>query len=128
MAQEYGDFMNFGLFVIDDVEASSSDLKKEFKSTKLPQFRSYPNGKEGEEKRKASFEIMIPKGKDMEKIQQTVLEEVIDAYDSDVKNVDEKTYYSLGGQNSRDGKVTILLMYEGYIPFAYRALAANPFL
>ena len=128
LAQEFGDFMNFGLFVIDDVESASSDLKREFKSTKLPLFRSYPNGKEGDEKRKASFEIIIPKNKAMEKIQEVVLDEVIEAFDSDVKNVDEKAYHSLGSANSKDGKVTVLLMYEGYIPFAYRGLAAHPFL
>jgi hypothetical protein len=42
-AQNYGAFMNFGVFVVEDAQAVSNDLKKEFKSTKLPQFRFYPN-------------------------------------------------------------------------------------
>lgn len=60
LAQEYGDFINIGMYVVDDIQASNSDLKKEFKSTKLPIFRYYPNQKEGEAKRSASFNIVLP--------------------------------------------------------------------
>ena len=88
--------MNFGLFVVDDVDAVSADLKKEFKTTKLPQFRFYPNTKKGDNKRKASFEVVIPKTKDMDKIQETILDEIKSNYVSDVKNVSEKVYHSLG--------------------------------
>ena len=60
LAQEYGDFINIAMYVVDDLQASSSDLKKEFKSTKLPLFRYYPNMKIGEDKRTASFNIVLP--------------------------------------------------------------------
>lgn len=48
------------MYVVDDIQESSSDLKKEFKSTKLPVFRYYPNMKEDEAKRSASFNIVLP--------------------------------------------------------------------
>jgi hypothetical protein len=53
--------MNFGLWVIDDVDGKSAELKKELKTTKLPQFRFYPNMVKGAEKREKSFEIYVPK-------------------------------------------------------------------
>ena len=125
----YGDFINFGLYVVEDIDAASADLKKEFKTTKLPQFRFYPNIKKGDDKRKASFEIVFPKTKDMDKIRETVLDEIKGNFISDVKNVSEKVYHSLGAQNSKDGKVTVLLMYEGGtdINFEYQGVAASPY-
>ena len=60
LASEYGDFINVVMYVVDDAQASSSELKSEFKSTKLPLFRYYPNQKEGDSKRQASFNIVLP--------------------------------------------------------------------
>ena len=48
------------MYVVDDAQASSSELKTEFKSTKLPLFRYYPNQKVGDAKRQASFNIVLP--------------------------------------------------------------------
>ena len=64
------------LLVIDDIAESSADLKREFKSAKLPQFRFYPNIKTGQDKRSASFEIVIPNTDNVKKIYETVLEEI----------------------------------------------------
>ena len=36
LAREYGSFINIDLLVIDDLASSSADLKREFKSSKLP--------------------------------------------------------------------------------------------
>lgn len=36
IAKQYNEFMRFGVFVVEDLEAASNDLKKEFKTTKLP--------------------------------------------------------------------------------------------
>ena len=60
LASEYGDFINVVMYVVDDAQASSSELKTEFKSTKLPLFRYFPNQKEGDAKRQASFNIVLP--------------------------------------------------------------------
>ena len=60
IAQEYGDFINVGMYVVDDIQASSSELKKEFKSTKLPIFRYYPNLKKDDAKKSASHNIVLP--------------------------------------------------------------------
>ena len=60
LASEYGDFINVVMYVVDDAQASSSELKTEFKSTKLPLFRYYPNQKVGDAKRQASFNIVLP--------------------------------------------------------------------
>jgi len=81
--------MNFGLFVVEDVQESSSDLKKEFKTTKLPHFRFYPNQKTDSEKRTASFEVMIPKSKDPEEIKEAIDEEIQSNLVTDVKDVSE---------------------------------------
>ena len=62
LARDYGAFMNIALYVIDDVQKSQSDLKKEFKSSKLPHLRFYPNAKTSDDKRANSFEIVLPKG------------------------------------------------------------------
>lgn len=51
LALEFGDFINVVMYVVDDAQASSSELKTEFKSTKFPLFRYYPNQKKGEAKR-----------------------------------------------------------------------------
>lgn len=89
------------MYVVDDVQASSSDLKKEFKSTKLPIFRYYPNMKEDEAKRSASFSIVLPseaynsefESPMKEAIKNQIIQEVQDNYVSDVKEVTEKVYY-----------------------------------
>ena len=47
LAKEYGAFLNVGLYVVEDIAEVSADLKREFKTTKLPQFRFYPNLKTG---------------------------------------------------------------------------------
>ena len=60
LASEYGDFINVVMYVVDDAQASSSELKTEFKSTRLPLFRYYPNQKQGDSKRQASFNIVLP--------------------------------------------------------------------
>jgi len=64
----------------------------------------------------------------MEEVKETVLEELMNGYTTDVKDVSEKVYYSLGAQNSRDGKVTILYMYEGgnQVDFTYKAVSSDP--
>jgi len=53
------------LLVVEDVAESNADLKREFKTAKLPQLRFYPNIKTGQDKRSASFEIILPKTDDM---------------------------------------------------------------
>ena len=97
LAREYGAFMNIGLFVIEDLQKSSNDLKREFKSTKLPHIRFYPNQKTGEDKRSSSFEIVLPKTDDVDEVKETILEEIHSNFASDVKDVSEKVYYSLAG-------------------------------
>ena len=62
--------------MIEDVSAASADLKKEFKSAKLPQFRFYPNLKTGAEKKDKSFEIILPKSGDEAEVRETVIEEL----------------------------------------------------
>lgn len=110
-------------------EDQTADLKREFKSSKLPQFRFYPNLKTGQEKRAASFEIVYPKNGDIGEVREAVLEEIFSNYESDVKDVSEKVYYSLGGANSKDGKVTVCYMYEeGSVDFTYKALSTDPYL
>ena len=121
--------MQIAVLVVEDPAQSSADLKREFKSSKLPQFRFYPNLKKGEEKRSASFEIILPKSDDPAVIGETLLEELVSNYETDVKDVTEKVYYSLGAQNSRDGKITVLYLYEDEpVQFAYKALSSDPYL
>lgn len=116
--------------MVEDVAEVSADLKREFKTNKLPQFRFYPNIKTGQDKRNGSFEIVIPSGGDTEAVKETVLEELKSSLTTDVKDISEKVYYSLGGANSRDGKVTVLYMYEGgeEVDFTYKAISADPYL
>ena len=57
------------------------------------------------------------------------MEEVQSNFETDVKDVSEKVYYSIGAQNSRDGKVTVLYMYEdGGVDFTFKALSTDPYL
>lgn len=62
--------------MIEDVAESSADLKREFKSSKLPQFRFYPNNKTGQEKKAGSFEIIVPKTDDLAEIREAIFEEI----------------------------------------------------
>lgn len=127
LSAEMGMFANVALLVVD--EDSSADLKREFKSTKLPQFRFYPNLKTGQDKRSSSFEIVIPKNAEISEVKAAVLEEIHSNYETDVKDVSEKVYYSIGAQNSRDGKVTVCYMYEeGGVDFTFKALSSDPYL
>jgi len=73
---------------------------------------------------------MFSKKADINEVKETVLEEVMDGYTTDVKDVSEKVYYSLGAQNSKDGIVTVLFMYAGgtQIDFTYKAVSSDPFL
>ena len=48
LAGEYGVFMNIALYVIEDMQKSTDDLKREFKTAKLPHMRFYPNEKTGD--------------------------------------------------------------------------------
>ena len=130
LSQELGPFMNVALLVSDGSEAATAELKREFKSAKVPQFRFYPNLKIGADKRAASFEIIYPKAGETDEIYQAVMEEIRSNYETDVKDVSEKVYYSLGAQNSRDGKVTVLYMYEddSGVNFTYKALSTDPHL
>ena len=122
-----GSFMNIALLVVD--ETANADLKREFKSSKLPQFRFYPNLKTGQDKRSASFEIVYPKSGSLDEVREAILEEVHSNYETDVKDVTEKVYYSIGAQNSRDGKITVLYIYEdGGVDFTYKALSTDPYL
>lgn len=71
----------------------------------------------------------MPSNGDMAAVKETVLEEIENAFTSDVKDVSEKVYYSLGAQNSRDGKITVLYMYDDEkVDFTYKAVSADPFL
>lgn len=97
LAQEYGSFINVGLLVVDDVNEVTADLKKEFKSSKLPQIRYYPNLKTDTEKRGASFEIVTPKAGDHDSVKEAIMEELLSNFVSDVKDVSEQVYYSVGG-------------------------------
>lgn len=96
LAREYRDFINVAMMVVDDLAESSQDLKREFKSTKLPMIRFYPNIKTGADKKSDSFEIMLPKTDDADEVKEAVLEEVMSNYVTDVKDVTEKVYYSIG--------------------------------
>jgi hypothetical protein len=132
LAREMGSFVNIAMLVIDDLEASSADLKKEFKSTKLPQFRFYPNLKTGQDKRIAAHEIMVRKNAEVSEALATVTEEMKAHYVTDVKEVSEKVYWSLSAANARDNKITILYMYDGQeqdgVEFAFKALSSDPYL
>ena len=132
LASEYGEFLNIALYVVDDAQESGSDLKKQFKSARVPQFRFYPNGKTDEDKKNASFEIMLPKTNDIEEIKESVLEEIQSNFVSDVKDVSEKVYYSLSGSNARDGIITVLYMYDSTedqkVAFEFKAVSADPYL
>lgn len=128
-AKEYGMFLNVNLFVIEDAAASSADLKREFKSTKLPLFRFYPNNKTGQDKRNNSFEIILPKTDDLAEVKEAILEEIVSNFESDVKDVSEKVYYSLAAQNSRDEKITIAYLYDGTgVDFTFKAISADPWM
>ena len=126
------------MYVVDDAQASSSELKTEFKSTKLPLFRYYPNQKEGEAKRQASFNIVMPsEAYDTEFQQQmsaaifeSISQEIKDNYVSDVKDVTEKIYYSLANENARTGKVVVNYIYddENGVDFTYKAVSTDPIL
>ena len=96
IARLYGTFINVGLYVVEDVAEVSADLKREFKTNKLPLFRFYPNLKTGEDKRNASFNIVLPSSGEIDDVKETVLEEVKNNFSSDVKDVSEKVYYSIG--------------------------------
>ena len=76
LAGEYGVFMNIALYVIEDMQKSTDDLRREFKTAKLPHMRFYPNEKTGEEKRNGSFEVILPKTDDIETIKEAVIEEI----------------------------------------------------
>ena len=91
-----GEFLNFALLVVDDEATNAADLKREFKTNKLPLFRFYPNLKTGEDKRNASFNIVLPSSGEIDDVKETVLEEVKNNFSSDVKDVSEKVYYSIG--------------------------------
>ena len=126
------------MYVVDDVQASSSDLKKEFKSTKLPLFRYYPNQKTKEEKRAASFNIVLPseafkaefEGPMAAAIKEAVVREIEDNYVSDVKEVSEKVYQSLAGGSAKEGKVVVNYIYndENGVDFTYKAVSTEPVL
>lgn len=88
--------MNIALMVVDDLAESSQDLKREFKSAKLPMIRFYPNVKTGADKKNASFEIMLPKTEDAAEVKEAVMEEIFSNFVTDVKDVTEKVYYSVG--------------------------------
>ena len=62
LASEYGIFLKVCLYVVDDEQAANPVLMRELKSSKLPQFRFYPNEKTGSEKLEASYPITIPSG------------------------------------------------------------------
>ena len=129
LSRKYGDFLNVALLVIDDLSAANADLKREFKSAKIPQFRFYPNLKTGQEKKDKSFEIMIAKNGDVEDVKETVFTELYENFETDVKDVSEKVYYQIGGANSRDGKITVVYMYaSGSVDFTFKALSAEPYL
>jgi len=62
-------------------------------------------------------------------VREAVLEEIHTNYVTDVKDVSEKVYYSIGAQNSRDGKITVLYIYEdGGVDFTFKALSTDPYL
>jgi hypothetical protein len=61
----------------------------------LPHIRFYPNEKTGEDKRSASFEVVLPKSEDVDDVRAVILEEIQSNFVSDVKDVSEKVYYSL---------------------------------
>lgn len=140
LASKYGEFMNIALYVVEEDDnaqrqsQTAAELKKEFKSAKVPQMRFYPNGKKDGEKREASFEIMLPKSvTDIDQIKESVFEEIQSNFISDVKDVSEKVYYSLSGSNARDGIITVLYMYdssvdENGVDFVYKAVSAEPYL
>jgi len=89
-----GSYMKIALMVVD--ESQNADLKREFKSSKVPQWRFYPNLKTGQDKRAASYEIVGPKGGAPEEVWEAVTEEIHSNYETDVKDVSEKVYWSMG--------------------------------
>ena len=127
-AREMGTFMQVAVLIVDDVAEMSADLKSEFKSAKLPQFRFYPNVKTGQDKKQASFEIVTSKSDDLEVVKERLMDEIKDNMVTDVKDVSEKVYYQLGAQNARDGKITATYLYDGddTVSFAFKVLSADP--
>lgn len=73
---------------------------------------------------------MLPKNGDAEEVREAVLEEIHSNYETNVNNVSEKVYYQVGAQNSRDGIITVLYIYEGgeSVDFTYKALSMDPYL
>lgn len=70
---------------------------------------------------------MLPKSADASEVRETIMEEVISNYETDVKDVSDKIYYQLGGSNARDGKITVLYMYENEsVDFVYKAVSTDP--
>lgn len=70
---------------------------------------------------------MLPKLADASEIKETVMEEVISNYETDVKDVSDQIYYQLGGANAREGKITVLYMYENEsVDFVYKAVSMDP--
>lgn len=126
---EYGSFLNVNLLVVEDVAGSSADLKREFKSSKLPQFRFYPNNKTGSDKRNDSYELMLPKSSEVGEVKEAILEEIMSNYETDVKDVSEKVYYSLAAQNARDGIISVAYLYDGSgVDFTFKAVSADPWM
>ena len=76
LAAEYGTFINVCMLVVEDSNAVNAELKAEFKSTKLPLVRFYPHLKTGEEKKKESFEIILPKGASSDEAKEVIKNEV----------------------------------------------------
>ena len=76
LAAEYGTFINVCVLVVEDTNAVNAELKAEFKSSKLPQMRFYPVNKMDQEKKKESFEIILPKGASTEKAKEVIVNEV----------------------------------------------------
>ena len=72
---------------------------------------------------------MLPKTDDVAEIKEAILEEIMSNYETDVKDVSEKVYYSLAAQNARDGIITVAYLYDGTgVDFAFKAVSADPWM
>jgi hypothetical protein len=95
-------------------------------------FRFFPNELQGQSKRDASFEILIPDrltvDEDSDEIYSTIVNEMEDNFTHDVKIVTENVYYPTARQANNDGKTALAWLYETEqgVPFMFKAMSMDP--
>ena len=76
LADAYGLFINVCILAVDDTQVVNAELKREFKTNKLPLIRFYPINKTGDEKKKDSFEIILPEKATIDKVKEIIVSEI----------------------------------------------------